>query len=218
VLAFDTKSSFDGLLESGLRSASSPAMTSSQQRFPRPVRDAMRTAGAMATCVPVQLGGSDWEAAFFFQVAGPESKDDRRAMRRATGPFAVGLETDLVETDHGAVVIMRPELHTRESDPLALEILLTPGDGGAHHEALRLLATQPALTWLFADRAWWVIHAQSHPLGPHEHAGFRELAADSLRHDTMVRMTSSYDAAAALGEVVRHYELRAAAPGPAAAT
>jgi len=174
----------------------------------------MQASGAMATCVPVKMDGPSWEAAFFFQVAGPESKEDRRAMRRSEGAFGIGLETDLVETEHGAVVMLRPELHTRPDDPLALEILLTPGDGGAHHEALRLLTTQPSLTWLFADRAWWVIHAQSHPLGPEHHAGFQELLDGALRHDTMVRLTGRYDAPAALGEVVRHYELRAAAlPG-----
>jgi len=123
------------------------------------------------------------------------------------------METDLVTTDHGAVVVLRPELHTRVDDPLVMEILLTPGDGGAHHEALRLLAEQPQLSWLFGDAAGWVIHAQSHPLGHEQHAGFSELLADALRHDTMVRMTTTYDPLAALGEVARHYELRAAGNG-----
>lgn len=132
-------------------------------------------------------------------------------MRRDEGPFAIGLETDVVETEHGAVVILRPELHINADDPLVMEILLTPGEGGAHHEALRLLSEQPALSWLFADRAWWVIHAQSHPLGSEQHEGFADLLATALRHDTLVRLTATYDAAAAVGEVVRHYELRAAA-------
>ena len=117
-----------------------------QQRFPRAVRDSMARSGAMATCVPVSLDGGGFEAAFFLQVAGPESKEDRRIMRRSQGPFAMGLETDVVTTDHGAVVVIRPELHTRAEDPLVMEILLTPGDGGAHHEALSLLSRQPRLT------------------------------------------------------------------------
>ena len=182
-----------------------------QQQFPGAVREAMSASGAMATCVPVQFEPGRWQAAFFFQVAGAESKRDRRAMRRGEGPFAMGLENDVVETEHGAVVVLRPELHIDPDDPLVMEILLTPGDGGAHHEALRLLGEQPTLSWLFADRAWWVIHAQSHPLAPEQHAGFADLLATALRHDTMVRLTATYDAAAAVGEVVRHYELRAAA-------
>jgi hypothetical protein len=171
----------------------------------------MSDSGAMATCVPVSLDGDGWEAAFFLQVAGPESKEDRRIMRKSGGPFSIGLESDVVTTEHGAVVVIRPELHTRPEDPLVMEILLTPGDGGSHHEALRLLSAQPRLTWMFGDRAGWAIHAQSHPLGEAEHAGSRELLADALRHDTMVRMTGTYDAGGAVSEVVRHYGLRAAA-------
>lgn len=184
---------------------------SNTQRFPLPVREAMEASGAMATCLPVQMSGEAWEAVFFFVLAGPESKEDRRVMARAGGPFAIGLETDVVTTEHGAVVMLRPELHTVPDDPLAMEILLTPGGGGTHHEALSLLCRQPRLSWLFADRAGWVVHAQSHPLGDEEHAGFRDLLAEALRHDTMVRMTATYDAGAAVAEVVRHYELRAAA-------
>ena len=123
---------------------------SRKQQFPPAVRDAMSASGAMATCVPVQFEPPRWQAAFFFQVAGPESKQDRRAMRRGEGPFTIGLETDVVETEHGAVVILRPELHINADDPLVMEILLTPGEGGAHHEALRYLSEQPSLNWLFA--------------------------------------------------------------------
>jgi len=171
----------------------------------------MAATGAMATCVPVRLDDGQWEAALFFLVSGPESKHDRRLMRSRAGPFAAGLESDVVAADHGAVVVLRAELHTRVEDPLVMEILLTPGGGGSHHEALRLLSEQPRLSWLYADRAGWLLHAQSHPLDAQQHAAFGELLAEALRHDTMVRMTGVYDAGAAVGEVVRHYELRAAA-------
>jgi hypothetical protein len=100
-------------------------------RFPDAVRDAMRSAGAAATCVAVQLDGSDWEAALFIQLAGAECKADRRAIKLSKGPLPVGMETDLVETETGSVVILRPEVHTQPGDPFACEILLTPGDGGA---------------------------------------------------------------------------------------
>ena len=87
------------------------------KRFPSAVRDAMQASGAMATCVPVRLDGAEWEAAIFVQLAGAESKADRRAMATGQGPFTIGLETDLVETDHGAVILLRPELYTRSDDP-----------------------------------------------------------------------------------------------------
>lgn len=166
----------------------------------------------MATCVPVRMDDGQWQAAFFLQLSGAQSSQDRRIMRQASGPLAMGMETDVVNTDHGAVVVMRPELHTRAEDPLVMEILLTPGAGGAHHEALRLLGAQPTLSWLYGDAAGWVIHAQSMPLGPAQHAGFTDLLAGALRHDTLVRLSAVYDASAALAEVVRHYALRAGAP------
>jgi hypothetical protein len=56
-------------------------MQPAMKRFPETVREAMRAGGAAATCVPVQLDGAHWETAFFFQVAGPECKEDRRVLR-----------------------------------------------------------------------------------------------------------------------------------------
>jgi hypothetical protein len=170
----------------------------------------MQANGAAATCVPVQLDGDDWEAALFIQLAGAECKADRRAIKQAKGSLPVGMENDLVETEHGAVVILRPELHTRPGDPFVCEILLTPGDGGGHFEALKLLSTQPRLTWFFGDQSHWILHSQQHPLEAAQHKDFDALLRDALKHDTMVRMSGRYDARAALAEVVRHYELRAA--------
>jgi hypothetical protein len=169
----------------------------------------MQSNGAAATCVAVQLDGSAWEAALFIQLAGAECKADRRAIKQAKGPLPVGMETDLVETDSGAVVVLRPEVHTRPDDPFACEILLTPGDGGAHFEALKLLSRQPRLTWFFGDQTHWILHTQQHPLDSVQHEGFDALLRDALRHDTMVRMSNRYDAQAALAEIVKHYELRA---------
>ncbi len=169
----------------------------------------MRSAGAAATCLPVQLDGERWETAFFFHLAGPECKEDRRIMRKRGGPLPVGLETDLIETDHAAVVMLRPEVYTREADPLTCEILLAPGEGGSHFDALKLLTKQERLCWFFGDQAFWMVHSQALPLDAAQRAGFDELLRDALKHDAMVRMTGHYDAQAGLSEIVRHYELRA---------
>lgn len=169
----------------------------------------MRSNGAAATCVAVQLDDNDWEAALFIQLAGAECKADRRALKQAKGPVPVGMESDLVETDTGAVVVLRPEAHTQRGDPFACEILLTPGEGGAHFEALKLLSRQPRLCWFFGDQTHWILHSQQHPLDPAQHEGFDALLRDALKHDTMVRMSNRYDAQAALAEIVKHYELRA---------
>lgn len=186
-------------------------MRAEMKRFPESVREAMRTGGAAATCVPVQLDGEQWETAFFFHVAGPECKDDRRLMRKAGAPLQVGLETDLLETEHAAVVLLRPEVYTRANDPLTCEILLTPGEGGAHFEALKLLGAQRRMCWFFGDQAYWLVHSQQLPLDDEQRAEFSGLLRDALKHDTMVRLSGRYDSRAALGEIVRHYELRAGA-------
>ena len=178
------------------------------KRFPSSVLAAMQSTGAMATCVAVSLDGGAWQAAFFMQLAGPESKLDRRAMSRG-GPFSMGLETDLIETASGAVVMLRPQLHTRDDDPLVMEILLTPGVGGMHHEVLGLLSQQAHLSWFYGDGAGWILHAQSLPLGDEHRDAFAELQRGALRHDTLVRLSATYDASEALSQVVRHYELRA---------
>lgn len=186
-------------------------MASKMKRFPEFVRESMRAAGASATCLPVQLDGEHWETAFFFHLAGPECKEDRRLMRKNSGPLPVGLETDLIETEHAAVVTMRPEVYTREDDPLSCEILLTPGEGGAHFEALKLLSKQQRMCWFFGDQAFWMVHSQQLPLDDEQRKGFEELLRDALKHDTMVRMTGRYDSQAGLSEIVRRYELRAGA-------
>jgi hypothetical protein len=178
------------------------------KRFPEQVRGAMQAGGAAATCVAVQLDGNDWEAALFFQMAGAECKADRRALKQSKGPLTVGMESDLIETEHGAVVVLRPEVHTQPNDPFACEILLTPGDGGAHFEALKLLTRQSRLCWFFGDQSHWVLHSQQHGLDSDLRQGFDAMLRDALKHDTMVRMSSRYNAQAALGEIVKHYELR----------
>ncbi len=180
------------------------------KRFPQTVRDAMAASGAMATCLPVQIGGPDsaWETALFAQIAGSESKLDRRALRTPGKVFSVAIETDLIETKTAAVVMLRAEIHTRIDDPLSMEILLTPGEGGAHHEALKLLTQQQRLSWFFGDRAYWLIHAQSQPLGAEQRAGFAQLLSEALRHDALIRLSGHYDAHAALTELVKNYELR----------
>ena len=136
----------------------------STPRFPAPVREAMTASGAAATCIPVELDGGAPEAAFFINLAGPESKADRRVIRKWRGPLSLGLDSDVIETAHGAVVVLRPEVHTGPFDPFVCEILATPGEGGAHFEALELLSRQPRLTWFFGDRGFEIIRTQQHPL------------------------------------------------------
>ena len=178
------------------------------RRFPVPVCEAMTASGAAATCIPVELDGGAPEAAFFINLAGPESKADRRVIRKWRGPLSLGLDSDVIETAHGAVVVLRPEVHTGPFDPFVCEILVTPGEGGAHFEALELLSRQPRLTWFFGDRGFELIRTQQHPLDHEQHGEFAALLKAALRHDAMTRMTGRYDGRAALAEVASHYTLR----------
>ena len=180
----------------------------SVRKFPVAVREAMSASGAAATCIPVELDGGAPEAAFFINLAGPESKADRRVIRQWRGSLSLGLESDLIETGHGAVVVLRPEVHTGPFDPFACEILITPGEGGVHFEALSLLSRQPRLTWFFGDRSFEIIRTQQHPLGEEHREQFAALLQDALRHDAVTRMTRRYDGRSALAEVTSRYALR----------
>lgn len=179
------------------------------KRFPATVRRAMRETGAAATCVPVRLDGGGWEAALFIQLADVESEPDRRLLARAGTPVPVAVETDLIENENAAVVVLRLETYARPDDPLAVEILLTPGNANGHFDTLNRLANQPRLCWFFADRDFHVIHAQQHALNNEQHAGFDALLRDAAVHDAVIRCTGRYNAQSALASIVSHYELRA---------
>jgi hypothetical protein len=184
-------------------------LTKVMNRFPADVRKNMAATGAAATCVPVKLDGEDWEAAVFMHLTGPESKEDRRLLRKAKGSVPLGIETDLIENAHAAVVVLRVEVYTVEEDPLVGEILFTPGEVVGHFETLRLLSRQHRLCWFFGSRDYEILHSQQHPLEDEQHAGFDDLIRDAVRHDSLIRCSGKYDAHAALAEVVSNYELRA---------
>jgi len=173
--------------------------------FPTSVRDAMVSSGATVTCVPVRIDGDAWETAVFFDVAGPECAGDRRVLGDPDSQGALGVEGDLVETSRGAVVILRFEAYTMHEDPLAGEVLLTPGGSQTHLDALKHLTGQPRISWFFAGEDQTVIRAQHYPLGAEHHAAFAELLGDAVRHDALTRMTTGYDAATAVAEVAARY-------------
>ncbi len=178
-------------------------------RFPEPVREAMSKSGSSVTCVPVRLDTDDWETAVYFQVSGPECKQDRRVLTKSDGPVPIGIEADLIEHESASVVLIRLEVHTLPDDPLAGEILFTVGESPVHFDTLKLLTHQPRLCWFFGDQHYWILHSQQHPLSLQQHQGFEAILNDAVRHDALVRMTSRYDANAALSTVVSNYELRA---------
>lgn len=184
-------------------------MVAAMKMFPNSVCEAMQASGASITAVPVRLDDREWEAAIFFHLAGPESKADRRILAKSQRTFPIALETDLIEQAQAAVIVLRVEVHTQPENPLAGEILLTPGAAPAHHEVLKLLSQQPRLCWFFANEDFQMLYSQEHPLTHEQHAEFADLMRDAVRHDTLIRCTGRYDAQAALSEIIGHYDPRA---------
>ncbi len=170
----------------------------------------MCASGALATCVPVKLETQSWQTAFFLRVFGAECRNDQTILKAAQRPLPVGYEGDVIKDQSAAIIVLRLEVHTIPGDPLVAEILLTPGAVPGHVESLRLLSTQPEVTWFLGDQDCRVLHAQTHPLSHEHHAGFRELLDEAVAHDAMVRYTGHYDAHSAISKVVSRYELRQA--------
>ena len=170
--------------------------------------------GSCVTCIPVQFDSGNWESAIFFQVGGSESKQDRRILTRTQNSVPVTIETDVIKHSSAAVIVIRVEILTDEFDPLAGEILLTPGETETHFETIRLLTAQPVLRWFFSDGAYWVIHNQQNQLGAAEHAAFKENLDEATQHDALIRLTGKYDVESALREVVSHYEIRSVGSNP----
>lgn len=167
----------------------------------------MRDKDIAATCIPVQFDDDEWESAFFFHVAGPESKYDRRVLKKNRTTPTV-LETELMAHAKASVVLMRLEVQTVVDDPLVFEILLLPGEFSIHYECLKSLAKQKRIRYFFADSDYRVLQEQEQKISDVQHEKFENLAREAFAHDSVLRMTSKYNAQAALSEVVAHYNLR----------
>lgn len=167
----------------------------------------MRDRDIAATCIPVQFDDGEWESAFFFHVAGPESKQDRRTLKRDKTTSAV-LVTEMMPHASASVVLMRVEVQTIVDDPLVFEILLIPGESNMHYECLKFLAKQKRIRYFFADTDYRVLQEQEQEISGIQHEKFEALAREAFAHDSVLRMTGKYNAQAALSEVVAHYDLR----------
>ena len=167
----------------------------------------MREKDIAATCIPVQFDDDQWEAAFFFHVAGPESKQDRRILKKNKVTPAI-LMMELLTHEKASIVMMRVETQTVVDDPLVFEILLIPGEVSMHHECLKLLAQQQHIRYFFADSDYRVLQEQQQTISSVQHQHFETLAREAFARDSLMRMAGNYDAQAALSEVVSHYHVR----------
>ena len=178
------------------------------KQFPHEVQKIMREKEIDATCIPVQFDDESWESAFFFRVAGPESKQDRRCLKKNRTTPTV-LVTELMAHSNASVVLLRFEIQTIIDDPLVFEILLVPGEFNVHYECIKFLAKQRRIRDIFADSDYRVLQEQEQQVGDTQHEKFENLAREAFAHDSVLRMTGRYNAQAALSEVVTHYSPRA---------
>ncbi len=180
-------------------------------KFPQSVIDMMNQGGSTVTCLPVQLDTESeqaWQSAFFFRLGGQESQRDIRLLKKATGPFAVGIETDIIEHANATVVLLRLQVFTQKENPLIGEVLLTPGGAETHYELLGLLGEQQTLTWFFSDQNYQVIHQQRQPLSKEWQEEFLALRSEAFKRDSIIRLAGKYSAQTAFAEVVSNYALR----------
>lgn len=178
--------------------------------FPKPVQAVMREKDIAATCIPVQFDDEQWQAAFFFHVAGPESKQDRRILKKNKVTPAI-LMVELMSHAKASIIMMRVEIQTVIDDPLVFEILLVPGEVSTHHECLKLLARQTHIRYFFADSDYRVLQEQQQTISNVQHEQFETLAREAFARDSLMRIAGNYDAQAALSEVVAHYHIRTGA-------
>jgi len=174
-------------------------------RFPSEIIKSMRSNRAMTTCVPVEFDEAGWETAVFFELGGKQCEQDREILKTTKTTLPVALEADVIECPSAAVVMLRFEILTQESNPFAGEVLLTPGIGSVQFEALQRLAKQDILRFFFSDAGYNIIHSQQLSLNDQERQGYQGILDDAVKYDAMVRLTGRYDAKAALKEVTGHY-------------
>lgn len=185
--------------------------------FPDTIKRSMRASGAEATCVPIRLDkSSEWEAAMFVHVAGPECKNDRRLLKTARSPVPVDIEARLMAHNAAAIVAIELSIATVADDPLNYEILLIPGREETHYQAIKLLAGQQRVCCFFGDNDYSVIQAQEQELDSEQHASFESIAREAFAHDSMLRISAQYDSDKALSEIVSHYTPRTGAGAGAA--
>ena len=178
------------------------------QYFPKDIVKSLRQNKTSSTCLPVRLDQHDWETAAFFELGGSHSKSDRMILRKLDSAVPVGIEGDVIEQSTAAIVVLRFEIHTQPENPLALEVLLAPGNSEIEFKTLENLGQQSHLRMFFADNAYRIIHSQQITLHPEMNNGFKSLLGDAVKHDAMIRMTQRYDAKNAMKDVTSHYQNR----------
>lgn len=165
---------------------------------------AMHEASVTATCLPVRLDDGDWQAAVFIVVPAAAAclsvAEGGRTVLPGS-PFAVQVEADLHEHEHGTVFELDLEIHT-PAEPLAASLLFLTGHSSAHFEALTLLVEQAQVPLFLGDEYCRVLVQQRVPLGQAARTGLRALLDEAVRRDAVIRLTGRYDPDAAFADAL----------------
>jgi len=171
-------------------------------RFPDAVITAMHHAGTTVTCMPVQVDQGDWVSAIFFVL--PEQYDETVTETLfKTGLIPVGIEADLKEQSTATLISLGIELRPPVHAALTGEVLFIPGHLQSHHEAVRLLSTQPDISLFIGDKHCNLLHQQKIPLADEHRTVFADLLREAASRDALIRFRGQYDPDAAFVELTR---------------
>lgn len=160
------------------------------KKFPDEVIVALHETSITATCMPIQLDGGDWQAAFFYVLA-PDAPCLSDGELQG-GPFSVSLDADLHEHENGTMIEIGFEVATPKEPSRGIMLFLT-GHTSTHFDALKLLSTQADIPLFIGDQYCNLLWQQRIPLNDAYRSGLGELVNEAVARDAVIRMTDRYD-------------------------
>ena len=181
-----------------------PQSTASPKKFPDEVIVVLHDTHLTLSCIPVQIDDQGWQAALFYVLP-----PDAPCLGKGTlmgGPFAVGIEADTVEHENATLIEIGIDIAV-PVEPLQGTLLFLTGHSTPHHDALKLLTTQPDLPLFLGDKHCNLLWQQRVPLSDAHRNGFKQLLDEAIARDAVIRMTSRYDPDAAFADALQSRRL-----------
>lgn len=173
-------------------------------KFPDEVIVALHEANITATCMPIQLDGGDWQAAFFYVLA-PDAPCLTNG-KLLGGPFAVALDADLHEHDNGTMIEIGVEIIT-PIEPCKGVMLFLTGHTSTHFDALNLLSEQSEIPLFIGDQFCSTVWQQRVPIDENFRLGITALIGEAVTRDAVIRMTDRYDPDAVFADTIAKRQL-----------
>ncbi len=174
------------------------------QKFPDEVIVALHEAHITATCMPIQMDGADWQAAFFYVLA-----PDAACLSEGSlpgGPFTVALDADLHEHDNGTMIEIGVEIVT-PIEPCKGVMLFLTGHTSTHFDALQLLSEQSDIPLFIGDQFCTTLSQQRIPIDDSFRLGITALINEAVTRDAVIRMTDRYDPDAVFADTIAKRQL-----------